>query len=145
MDEVQSARCCPDAAAALTAAALTTGAFGGGEACGVLGGELRSGRATVHRWQQLPNRSADPHRFCVDPLDFLRAEADLRRRGLRWLGFGHSHPAGPPVPSPADLRELWRGCLHLIAGRAADGSSSLRAFVLTSQGARSLPLEGWPC
>jgi proteasome lid subunit RPN8/RPN11 len=44
-------------------------------------------------------------RFLIDPKDHLAALKDARRRGLDVVGFYHSHPRSPAIPSATDLAE----------------------------------------
>ncbi len=77
------------------------------EICGVLGAADRRIVAAI----DVTNRSPNPTRFDADPLGLMHAERELTRRRLRLAGYYHSHPAGPPVPSMADVAsELWPGC-----------------------------------
>lgn len=84
------------------------------EACGVL---LGVGRR-IDEAVGLANLAATDDRFLIDPLAAAKIERQARRRGLRLVGYFHSHPHGPPAPSEADLAgHLWPGHgpdLHLI-------------------------------
>ncbi len=72
------------------------------ECCGVLIGD---GQDVL---DALPARNiADKPtvRFLIDPKDHLDALRGARRRGLDIVGFYHSHPRSPAVPSDTDLAE----------------------------------------
>jgi len=50
------------------------------------------------------NLADDPSRsFLIDPKAHLDARRAARERGLAIVGFYHSHPSSPPVPSASDL------------------------------------------
>lgn len=56
-------------------------------------------------------------RFLIDPRDHLAALKDARQRGLAVVGFYHSHPRSPAVPSETDRAEAaYPGHLFLIVG-----------------------------
>ncbi|MEO6595620.1 MAG: Mov34/MPN/PAD-1 family protein [Planctomycetota bacterium] len=86
--------------------------------------------------------------FVVSPACFARGEAELRRLGLSWLGFAHSHCNGIAAPSATDRTELWRECVQLIV--AIDGANEeslddtrtvqLAAFWLTGEHCVPLPI-----
>lgn len=87
------------------------------ECCGVLGGK-REG--AVHRvLEVLACRNVAPHpqaEYLAHPQDqleaFLRIEDDL---GLEVLGVYHSHPRGPPAPSPVDAaRAAFLGASYVV-------------------------------
>jgi len=88
------------------------------EGCGALIGPAEG---AVSETQPLPNReAASPRtRFTVSPRDYLAAEDLADARGLRLLGFWHSHPDHPAHPSPTDRRHAWPGLLTLVI--AVDG------------------------
>lgn len=92
------------------------------EGCGALLGE--SGHARV--MLPLPNTEMDRPRvrFEVSPEDYLRVEREADARGLRLLGFWHSHPDHPALPSATDLSCAWVGLLTVIVsvqkGQARD-------------------------
>ena len=87
------------------------------ECCGLLVGT--SGSVT----EAVPARNlADlPTRFLIDPQDHINAIRDARVRGLEVLGFYHSHPHSPPVPSEMDRAEAgYPDHLYLIASLASE-------------------------
>lgn len=53
-------------------------------------------------------------RFTVSPQDYLTMENEADARGLRLLGFWHSHPDHPARPSETDRRFAWEGLLTLV-------------------------------
>jgi proteasome lid subunit RPN8/RPN11 len=87
------------------------------ECCGLLLGTGNMVMAAA-RTRNIAN---DPtRRFEIDPQDHTDVRRDARRRGLAVLGFYHSHPRSPAVPSPTDLAEAsYPDHLYLIVGLAA--------------------------
>jgi proteasome lid subunit RPN8/RPN11 len=67
------------------------------------------------------NLAGDPNRFLIDPKDHIEARREGRRRGLDVMGFYHSHPHSPAVPSSTDRQEAsYSGSLYAIVGLAAE-------------------------
>jgi proteasome lid subunit RPN8/RPN11 len=85
------------------------------ECCGFLIGEPGEGGA-VH--QVVPGTNLAPEeradRFEMDPLDILRAEERAEAAGLAVIGYYHSHPDWPAIPSQEDLRWAWPGPRYLL-------------------------------
>ena len=84
------------------------------EACGMLIGtrDLRLATQDFFRISAVrPARNLHPNRedrFLIDPLEYAQAETYCRKhahKGLKVLGFWHSHPRSPAAPSPRDLEE----------------------------------------
>jgi proteasome lid subunit RPN8/RPN11 len=94
------------------------------ECCGVLLG--MPGEVT----EAVPTRnlSGDPNRFLIDPKDHIDACREGRRRNLEVVGFYHSHPHSPAVPSATDLAEAsYSGHLYAIVSLAA-GPAEVRIY-----------------
>jgi proteasome lid subunit RPN8/RPN11 len=108
------------------------------EVCGVLAGrrddgaerDAADGRAggTVTATRRVPNVADDPRRrYELDPAATVATLEDLAAAGLDHLGFYHSHPGGPPVPSATDRDDArWPGYVYAIvapggpSGRGSD-------------------------
>jgi proteasome lid subunit RPN8/RPN11 len=60
-------------------------------------------------------------RFVVDPKDHIDHRREARRRGFDVLGFYHSHPRSPAVPSATDRAEAsYPDHLYLIVSFAQE-------------------------
>ena len=68
------------------------------EMCGLLGG--RDG--VVDRVWPVPNALRSPVAYLMDGPEFAEAMIGC---DFEPLGIFHSHPAGPPIPSPTDVAE----------------------------------------
>lgn len=84
------------------------------EACGLLVGRGHD----VQRIVPARNVDPSPSRYTIDPADHFAALREARRDGLTVIGAYHSHPAGPPRPSPSDTAEAVPDFLYLIVGLA---------------------------
>ena len=98
------------------------------ECCGVLGGRIVGDSKEVTRLVAMVNhRADDPHRYLISPEDLLRTTGDLRRSDLEVLGYYHSHPDHPAVPSEFDSEHAWPWYSYIIVrvdqGRAAELTS----------------------
>lgn len=90
------------------------------EICGILAGE-RNGDApsdesrveAVHRATNVADTPAT--RYVIDPEEQLRIIEEIEDGGREVVGFYHSHPEGPPVPSETDAeRAAWPGYSYAI-------------------------------
>jgi proteasome lid subunit RPN8/RPN11 len=98
-----------------------------GECCGVIGGRV-SEIKEVHRLVPIANRRTDdPHRFLIASDDLRRVTEELSRSGLEVLGFYHSHPDHPAIPSAFDVEHAWPWYSYVIVrvdrGQAAELTS----------------------
>jgi proteasome lid subunit RPN8/RPN11 len=102
------------------------------EGCGVLVGAVGAdGLLAVRSVTSGANLSARGRdRFELDPLAILRAERGAREAGLDVLGFWHSHPDHPAVPSRLDTERAWAEYLYVIVSSSADGTGDLRGWRL---------------
>ncbi|WP_234506809.1 MULTISPECIES: M67 family metallopeptidase [Thermus] len=87
---------------------------------------LWAGRREVERVIPLPNAHPNPLTgYLAEPLALLKALKALEQEGLSLLAIYHSHPAGPALPSPTDIREArWRVPYVIF------GMDGVRAFLL---------------
>ena len=87
------------------------------ECCGLLVGRVRDIRQAV----RARNLASGLNRFLIDPKDHLDAAREARRQGREIVGFYHSHPRSPAVPSETDLTEAsYPDQLHLIVSLATE-------------------------
>lgn len=112
------------------------------EACGLLFGradpdamELMQAVSADNVWPEIAERVT---RYAIDPLTQLRAEQQAAADGLDLVGFYHSHPRGPAVPSAFDLSRAWPTYIYLIVGFDEPGHAGVgvpRAWALDGGGA----------
>ena len=83
------------------------------EGCGALLGRVEG---EVSETLALPNEETESPRtrFTVSPRDYLAVEESADARGLKLLGFWHSHPDHPARPSITDRDYAWAGLLTLV-------------------------------
>jgi proteasome lid subunit RPN8/RPN11 len=88
------------------------------ECCGLLIGSP----ASVVDALRTRNIADDPaSRFLVDPKDHFDGRREARRRNLDVVGFYHSHPRSPAIPSARDRAEAsYPEDLYLIVSLAED-------------------------
>jgi proteasome lid subunit RPN8/RPN11 len=98
------------------------------ECCGALLGEGDSVIAT----HPLPNVTTEGprRRFRIDDKDYLASERQASTAGLALLGFYHSHPDHPAVPSQYDLDHAWPTFVYPIVSVMAGEAVALRAWML---------------
>ena len=96
------------------------------EGCGALLGRDQGPKRLVARVAVFENRGEHSrhNRYVIAPEQLLDAEREARAAGLDVVGFYHSHPDHPPLPSAFDLEHAWPYYSYLIVsverGRAAD-------------------------
>lgn len=89
------------------------------EACGALLGTFPDGegpRAVVDILPIVNSRESTEqyHRFRIEPLDYQRADDLAAERGLDVVGFYHSHPDHPAVPSDYDRDHAFGGLSYIV-------------------------------
>lgn len=87
------------------------------ECCGILVGECRpDGVKKVLECVPAENQRKDSlaNRYLIDPAFLFRLERELQGSGKGILGFFHSHPDAPAVPSQYDLEHAWPWYSYLI-------------------------------
>jgi proteasome lid subunit RPN8/RPN11 len=108
------------------------------EACGLLAG---AGGEVQHLYL-ITNAEHSPTRYRMDSAELLNALNEMDERGWELISIFHSHPAGPPVPSPTDIAEAYYpDSAYLICSPAASGQWQGRAFEIRNGQAREIGLE----
>jgi proteasome lid subunit RPN8/RPN11 len=116
------------------------------ECCGILVGRLENGAAVVEEVAPGRNVATGRHRrYEVDPAQLVAAHKESRRAGRRVLGYYHSHPDRPAVPSARDLEHAWPDTSYLIVAVAGGEAGELRSFRLAAGGDRFEEERLLPC
>lgn len=97
------------------------------EACGLVAG--RDGCAV--RLYPVENIHHSPVTFEMDPVQQVRAMLAMEADGLDMVAIFHSHPHGPPRPSPADVAAAYYpDAVQFIISLADRERPVLRAFTI---------------
>lgn len=90
------------------------------EACGVLAGVTDGDTVHVEVAIRLANEASSPRvEYRIDPAALLSVFDDVEAVGRSVVGFYHSHPVGPPSPSPRDEDTArWPGYYYAVVSRA---------------------------
>lgn len=114
------------------------------ECCGAMLGHVdwQSQKKTVTELVILENVSTENkhRRFSVSASDYKALEKSAKEKQLTLLGFYHTHPSHPCVPSETDLNYAWPFFSYIILSVFDDGPRDLFSFVLDS-GAHQLVEE----
>ena len=103
------------------------------ECCGALLGRFVDGLAVVELAWPIVNVRPDTRRrrFLVDPRDYLTVEREAARRGLEVLGFYHSHPDHPALPSEFDRQHAWPNLHYVIVEVDAGVPREITSWLLS--------------
>lgn len=107
------------------------------EACGFLLG--KHGCVSL----RLPMKNADQREdhFTFDPEEQWAAYKLAEKEGLDIIGVYHSHPSGPPHPSPEDVRLAYDPTLLWVIVSLAKGDRTMRGFYIEKKNIREEPLN----
>ena len=87
------------------------------ECCGLLIGRFEEGLKTTLETYPISNareESAKRNRFLIQPEELIRGEKYAASKKLDIVGFYHSHPQSPAVPSQYDLEHAWPTYSYII-------------------------------
>ena len=96
------------------------------EACGLLGGDLGTGRALV--CYPTRNVAASARVYTVDPQQHLAADRDAESRGQQILGVFHSHTHTDAYPSPTDVAQAPDPDWHYVLVSLRDIAPVVRSY-----------------
>ena len=87
------------------------------EACGALLGREKGSDHEVVQFRGMRNTIQDRplDRYELDPLEQLRVQKDAEAQGLEIIGFAHSHPDHPSIPSRFDAEHAWTFYSYVVA------------------------------
>jgi [CysO sulfur-carrier protein]-S-L-cysteine hydrolase len=112
------------------------------EACGIIAGDLATGRATA--FHPARNEEASPLRYTVHPDDLVRIVLGIEDAGQDLVGIFHSHTHTPAVPSPTDHRNaLYPDAFYVLVTLAEPDTApaALRAWRIRDGVSREVPVS----
>ena len=102
------------------------------ECCGLLLGTFTSnGVKAVQEVYPISNareEEAKRNRFLIRPEELLRGERYAQTKRLEVVGFYHSHPDHPAVPSQYDLDHAWPTFSYIVISVSAGAAKDLRSW-----------------
>ncbi|WP_058868523.1 Mov34/MPN/PAD-1 family protein [Chloracidobacterium thermophilum] len=113
------------------------------ECCGLLLGTFAAdGRKTTVEVMPISNareESAKRNRFLITPQELMRGERYARSRQLDIIGFYHSHPDHPAVPSGYDLDHALPVYSYVIVSVAQGRAGEVQSWELEADRSRFNP------
>ena len=108
------------------------------ECCGALFGRDADTVREILDLLPLPNQheSSPRKRFVITPEDFRRAEAAARDHALDLVGWYHSHPDHPALPSEFDRQHAWPWYSYVILSVARGTPGEMTAWRLADDRSR---------
>lgn len=70
------------------------------------------------------------HRYAMNPVDWMRLEDEADARGLSLVGYYHSHPDSPAIPSIYDRDHALPNFVYLITSIMPTGAAEMLAWHL---------------
>jgi proteasome lid subunit RPN8/RPN11 len=103
------------------------------ECCGVLLGTATDGAARVSRLERMANMRSEERRrrYSIDPLEYARIERQADETGMQVLGFYHSHPDHPAVPSEYDREHGFPFFHYVLVAVRAGVPGEVASYILT--------------
>jgi proteasome lid subunit RPN8/RPN11 len=102
------------------------------ECCGLLLGNFgASGTKLLVETYPISNareEEAKRNRFLIRPEELMHGERYAETRGLEVVGFYHSHPDHPAVPSQYDLDHAWPTFSYVVISVSAGTARDFRSW-----------------
>jgi proteasome lid subunit RPN8/RPN11 len=102
------------------------------ECCGLLLGSFADGGvkviSEVYPISNAREEQAKRNRFLIRPEELMRGERYAQAKGLEVVGFYHSHPDHPAVPSQYDLEHAWPVYSYLVVSIANGAAGDVRSW-----------------
>jgi proteasome lid subunit RPN8/RPN11 len=110
------------------------------ECCGLLLGQFaNTGLKICNEIYPISNareEAAQRNRFLIRPEELLRGEQHAAAKGLDIVGFYHSHPDHPAVPSTYDLEHAWPAYSYIVIAIKSGRTGELRSWELQTDRTR---------
>ena len=103
---------------------------GGGFLVGHLNGDIRT-VTEVHHVENVFEEEEQFHRFLAESGAYENIEDDADSRGLSLLGYYHSHPSSPAIPSEFDRVHAWPFFAYLILSVHENNIPEVRLWELS--------------
>jgi proteasome lid subunit RPN8/RPN11 len=114
------------------------------ECCGILLGEIVGASKmlvevipTINAWNKAESDELDrskSNRYSIDPQDIFTAQKRARELDLDIIGFFHSHPDYPAIPSTCDRTQAWEVYSYPIVSVINGKVREIKSWVLDSDG-----------
>jgi proteasome lid subunit RPN8/RPN11 len=127
------------------------------ECCGLLLGSFENGGVKsigeIYPISNAREEAAKRNRFLIRPEELLRGERYAEAKGLQVVGFYHSHPDHPAVPSQYDLEHAWPIYSYVVVAIKVGAAGDLRSWEMEPDRSRfseeavfprSVPVAGAP-
>lgn len=102
------------------------------ECCGFILGQLNETAFVAMRIIPAENRRTDSlhNRYIISPQDYLQAEKLADSLKMQLIGYYHSHPDHPAVPSQYDLEHAWPNLVYAIVSVRQGKAQEISAYLL---------------
>ena len=115
------------------------------ECCGIMLGKIDDDEKTVvevwetfnawesEKWAEFPGSGgvrSKERTFTIAPLDIIKAQKAARDRQLQIIGFYHSHPDHPAIPSEMDRAIAWAVYSYIIVSVSEGNALEVRSWCL---------------
>ncbi len=103
------------------------------EAGGFLLGRVGAEAIVIEDIMQVDNVFAEEeqhHRYAMRPQDWMRLEDEADARGLALVGYYHSHPDSPAIPSEYDREHALPNFVYIITAVMMARAADMRAWRL---------------
>ena len=114
------------------------------ECCGILLGKIAGTSkivvevlSTINAWGKAESDQVDRNknsRYSIDPHDIFMAQKRARDLQLDIIGFFHSHPDYPAIPSTCDRTQAWEVYSYPIVSVINGKVSEIKSWVLDRDG-----------
>lgn len=110
------------------------------ECCGLLLGRFSADKTKIvvetYPISNAREEQAKRNRFLIRPEELMRGERYAETKALEVMGFYHSHPDHPAVPSQYDLDHAWPIYSYVVISVNGGAARDLRSWEMESDRSR---------